>query len=134
MEIHLLVLIFSIFAFHSVSGTGNVDFTWGVPFDNTSCCSLNSTIIAEIAAYKPIADQIHKLVKNGSFKSKFYKDLSTFVDTYGSRLSGSEMFEKSVTYMYKELKKVELDNLHTENVIVPDWVRYVETSVVILNV
>lgn len=49
-------------------------------------------------------------------------------DRIGPRLSGSAGLEKAIAWAVDEMKKDGLDNVHTEKVMVPHWVRGAESA------
>lgn len=57
-----------------------------------------------------------------------YFSLADFVDKFGPRMSGSESLENAIDYMLDELKRVGLENVHTENASVPHWTRGFESA------
>jgi carboxypeptidase Q len=54
--------------------------------------------------------------------------LALLGDTFGSRLSGSRALEDAIQWAVAEMKKDGLENVHTEPVKVPYWVRGRETA------
>lgn len=55
-----------------------------------------------------------------------FERLAYVCDTFGPRLSGSRNLEKALDWVLIEMKKDKLDNVHSEPVMVPHWVRGVE--------
>jgi len=49
--------------------------------------------------------------------------LAELTDTYGQRLSGSDNLQRAVAWAQEAMKKDGLENVHTERVMVPKWVR-----------
>lgn len=49
-------------------------------------------------------------------------------DKFGGRLTGSQNLEDSIDWMLDELKKADLENIHTENATVNHWVRGFESA------
>ena len=92
---------------------------------NTSTCNISKEQKEDLQNYKSIVQQIFDTTtKLGSpFSGKTYKDLGTFVDKFGSRISGSEALEKSIVYMTEQMKESGYVDVHTENVTVPKWLR-----------
>jgi carboxypeptidase Q len=54
---------------------------------------------------------------------KAYARLAHLTDHIGNRLSGSTGLERAIQWATAEMKKDRLDNVHTEKVMVPHWVR-----------
>jgi carboxypeptidase Q len=57
--------------------------------------------------------------------------LALFTDTFGHRLSGSPQLEAAVKWAVEEMKRDGLENVHTERVMVPKWVRGRESAEII---
>ncbi|XP_038073773.1 carboxypeptidase Q-like [Patiria miniata] len=85
----------------------------------------------EIASYKDVANKIMDFVVNGSAKGQTYNRLALFTDTFGNRLVGTQNLENSIDFMLDQLKKDGLDNVHGENVTVPNWVRGNESAMLL---
>lgn len=49
--------------------------------------------------------------------------LAELTDTYGQRISGSENLTRAIAWAQEAMKKDGLENVHTERVMVPRWVR-----------
>ena len=54
--------------------------------------------------------------------------LAVLTDTIGHRLSGSPQLDKAIAWAAAEMKRDGLENVHTEKVLVPKWVRGSETA------
>lgn len=83
---------------------------------------LNAQVNQEfiINKYKPIAEKIISKVMSDSSS---YKNLGYVCDVFGHRLSGSENLENAIRWIVKEMKNDGLDNVRTDSVMVPHWVR-----------
>src|SRR5690348_15896401 len=57
-----------------------------------------------------------------------WERLAVLGDTFGSRLSGSKGLEDAIQWAVAEMKKDGLENVHTEPVKVPYWVRGRESA------
>ena len=67
-----------------------------------------------------------------AMSSRFAWDrLALMGDTFGHRLSGSRSLEEAIQWAVAEMKKDGLENVHTEPVKVPHWVRGQESAEVI---
>ena len=86
----------------------------------------------DIANHQDDANKIIDFLTKGPGKHQVYNRLATFVDTYGSRITGSANLEHAIDYMLDELTKDKLDNVHGEEVQVPHWVRGEESAQMIL--
>lgn len=68
------------------------------------------------------AAQITDFFLKGRGQNQSWDKLGTFVDTIGSRVSGSAGLENAVTYMLAALTADGLENVHGEAVTIPKWV------------
>ncbi|ODN03873.1 Carboxypeptidase Q [Orchesella cincta] len=91
------------------------------------CTNVSQSLLEEIKRYQPIVNQIGQLILNGTYKGIAYKNLSEFVDNFGSRLTGSESLEKSIDHVLNTMKFIGLDDAHCEDVTAPKWVRGYES-------
>ena len=57
-----------------------------------------------------------------------WERLALLSDTFGNRLSGSQALEDTIQWAVQEMKKDGLENVHTEPVKVPHWVRGQESA------
>lgn len=57
-----------------------------------------------------------------------WKRLAYLGDRIGHRLSGSAALDKAIVWAVDEMKRDGLDNVHTEKVMVPHWVRGAESA------
>ncbi|KAH7958422.1 hypothetical protein HPB49_001441 [Dermacentor silvarum] len=89
---------------------------------------LSRNIADEVRGYAPVINSIINEVVHGSERNKTYEELAFFVDTFGTRFTGTRALERSINYMVKLLKRRRLDNVHTEPVKVPRWVRGTEEA------
>lgn len=78
----------------------------------------------EIANYSATVDKIIDAVNSKQmYKGKIWNELSSFVDRFSFRFSGTENLENSIDYMLQLLNYYNLDNIHGESVSIPRWVR-----------
>ncbi|CAH1791939.1 unnamed protein product [Owenia fusiformis] len=82
----------------------------------------------DITKYKDAANRIIHHLLDGPAQNQSYNRLATFTDKFGSRIAGSEYLEHAIDYMLDTLSKEGLDNVHGENVMVPQWVRGKESA------
>ena len=80
-------------------------------------------LVQDISNYSDIASKIIEYSLSGPGENQSYNRLATFVDRYGSRISGSANLEESIDHMLYLLQEDELDNVHGEEVNVTHWVR-----------
>ncbi len=85
--------------------------------------TLDRSIVNEILSYQNVVDQIVAYSTTGPGTNQSYNRLATFVDKFGSRLSGSQNLENAIDYMLTVLEEDGLDNVHGEEVNVTKWVR-----------
>ena len=78
---------------------------------------------SEISKYQNAATDIIEYLTKGPGKHQVYDRLAKFVDTFGSRIAGSQNLENAIDYMLDELKSDGLDNVAGEEVSVIHWVR-----------
>ena len=75
---------------------------------------------AEIASYASVAN---KLIDAALADTVAFIRLGEFVDTFGSRLSGTRSLEAAIDWTLEKMKRDGLENVHGETVMVPHWVR-----------
>ena len=78
-----------------------------------------------VNAHRDAASRIIGEALSGSFA---WERLALLGDTFGNRLSGSTALEGAIQWAVAEMKKDGLDNVHTEPVKVPYWVRGRESA------
>ena len=81
--------------------------------------------VATIAGYRPTAN---KLIDGALADTTGFVRLAELVDTHGHRLSGSASLETAIDWLTAKLKADGFDNVHTEPVMVPHWVRGAESA------
>ncbi|XP_023942732.2 carboxypeptidase Q-like [Bicyclus anynana] len=98
--------------------------------DTKSYTELNGCDIGdladEIASYDTDVRDIIDYVVSGPFKGKTYYELAKFVDLFGARPSGSKVLEDSIDYMIQLTRQEGIQDIVTEDVEVPHWVRGTE--------
>src|SRR5471032_3031315 len=60
-----------------------------------------------------------------------WQRLSVLTDTIGNRLSGSPALDRAIQWAVTEMKKDGLENVHTEKVMVPRWIRGSESAEIV---
>ena len=83
---------------------------------------------AWLDAYREPAARLIGEAMSGRFA---WERLALLGDTFGHRLSGSRSLEEAIQWAVGEMKKDGLENVHTEPVKVPHWVRGEESLEVI---
>ena len=76
------------------------------------------------AGYRATAN---KLIDAALADTTGFVRLAELVDTHGNRLAGSASLERAIDWLEVQLKKDGFDNVHTEPVMVPHWVRGAES-------
>ena len=57
-----------------------------------------------------------------------WQRLAVLTDSIGNRISGSESLNRAIRWAAEEMKRDGLENVHTERVMVPKWVRGAESA------
>ena len=84
---------------------------------------------AALAQTKPITwleryrEPAARLVTEATANTFAWDRLATLTDTFGHRLSGSSQLERAIEWAAAQMKRDGLENVHTEPVMVPKWVR-----------
>jgi carboxypeptidase Q len=71
----------------------------------------------------PFQENTDKLMKAAMADQFAWNRLAELTDTYGQRLSGSDNLNRAIAWAVETMKKDGLENVHTEKVMVPRWVR-----------
>ncbi|HXG88880.1 MAG TPA: M20/M25/M40 family metallo-hydrolase [Vicinamibacterales bacterium] len=64
-----------------------------------------------------------RLIKEAQADQFAWNRLAELTDTYGHRLSGSDNLTRAIAWAVETMNKDGLENVHTEKVMVPRWVR-----------
>lgn len=91
-------------------------------------CQLSDSLVQEIASYQGIVNKIIKEITTGKFKGKTWDGLAELTDLFGPRMACTEALEKAIDYAVDKLKKYGLENVHTEEAPVSNWVRGYESA------
>ena len=78
-----------------------------------------------IAPYRATATQI---INAATADSTPWNRVAYMADMFGHRISGSAALESTIDWIVGEMKKDGLENVHTEPVMVPHWVRGAESA------
>lgn len=60
-----------------------------------------------------------------------WERLAQLTDTVGNRLSGSPALDRAIQWALAEMKRDGLENVHTERVMVPHWIRGAESAEIV---
>jgi carboxypeptidase Q len=79
----------------------------------------------------PYRETATKLIKAATADDFAWQRVAELSDTYGNRFSGSENLGRAIAWAAETMKKDGLDNVRTEPVMVPRWVRGRESAEII---
>lgn len=85
-------------------------------------------IAITLAPLRAQAAPADKLIDGALKDSAAWNRLAELVDTFGNRPVGSASLESAIDWIVTQMKKDGLDNVHTEPVMVPHWVRGRESA------
>ena len=71
----------------------------------------------------PYRANVQKIMTAAQADQFAWDRLAEITDTYGQRLSGSANLNRAIAWAQEAMKKDGLENVHTERVMVPRWVR-----------
>ncbi|XP_018320826.1 carboxypeptidase Q [Agrilus planipennis] len=94
-------------------------------------CTIPPELQKEIASYKTVVNRIIHSLLVGDLQNTTYRRLAEFIDKFGNRIAGSENLENAIDYMLNKSVELGLENVHSEEVYVPHWVRGNESAVLI---
>nr|XP_019547906.2 carboxypeptidase Q-like [Aedes albopictus] len=100
----------------------------GHPVKESNSCQLSEGLLYEIRSYGPIVHKIINEIVHGRFAGQTWQSLAELTDTFGPRMSGSQELEDAIDYVVKAMVDDGLDNVHTEDAPVPQWVRGYERA------
>src|SRR6185503_15557245 len=75
----------------------------------------------------PYKANVQKLMTAAQADQFAWDRLAEITDTYGQRLSGSDNLNRAIAWAVETMKKDGLENVHTERVMIPRWVRGAES-------
>lgn len=126
-----VLFIFCSFSIHSVLNgvIDNVIEQYSIPsYSGKNVCHLPDNLIKEIAGYQDVVNKIIDQVTNGPFKGKTWDSLAELTDTFGPRMSCTDNLEKAIDFAVETMNKNGLENVHTEEATIPNWVRGYESA------
>lgn len=80
---------------------------------------------------EPYREPASRLIGDAMSTPFAWDRLAFLGDTFGNRLSGSQALEDAIQWAVAEMKKDGLENVHTEPVKVPHWVRGQESAEIV---
>lgn len=96
-------------------------------------CSLIAALVALVIAspsaqnrpawLDPYRANVEKLIAAAQADQFAWDRLAELTDTHGQRISGSDNLNRAIAWAVETMKKDGLENVHTERVMVPKWVR-----------
>ena len=79
----------------------------------------------------PYRDPASRLIGEAVSSTFAWDRLAVLTDTIGNRLSGTPALDRAIQWAAAEMKKDGLENVHTERVMVPRWVRGSESAEIV---
>src|SRR3954469_24056168 len=76
-------------------------------------------------------DPASRLIGEALGSTFAWERLAVLTDTIGNRLSGTPALDRAIQWAAAEMTRDGLDNVHTERVMVPKWVRGAESAEVV---
>ncbi|XP_055546819.1 carboxypeptidase Q-like [Wyeomyia smithii] len=92
-------------------------------------CTMDENLLQEIQGYQSVVEQIFYEIVRGRFAGQTWESIMELTDTFGPRMSGTEQLEKAIDYSVERMRRDGLENVHTEEALVPHWVRGYESAV-----
>jgi carboxypeptidase Q len=79
----------------------------------------------------PYREPASRLIGEAVSTTFAWQRLAVLTDSIGHRLSGSPALDRAIQWAAEEMKRDGLENVHTERVMVPKWVRGSERAEVV---
>jgi carboxypeptidase Q len=79
----------------------------------------------------PLRADASRLIQAATADDFAWQRLAELTDTYGSRLSGSENLANAIAWAVETMKADGLENVRTERVMVPRWIRGEESAEIV---
>lgn len=96
------------------------------------CSVLLSMPIQAQPSFNHYTDEAQKIINAFQDDEEGFQRLTTFVDAHPHRLSGSQGLEDAIDWIVERMKENSmLDNIRTQEVMVPHWVRGEESATLI---
>jgi len=76
-------------------------------------------------------EDVTRLMHAATSSDFAWRRLAEFTDLHGARLSGSDNLERAIAWSAEKMKADGLENVHTEPVMVPKWVRGRESAEIV---
>src|SRR5258708_31405374 len=85
-------------------------------------------VVSQPAWLDPYRDPASRLIGEAVSSTFAWDRLSVLTDAIGNRLSGSPALDRAIQWAVAEMNRDGLENVHTERVMVPKWVRGIESA------
>jgi len=92
---------------------------------------VSAQTVAPHSWLNPLREDAGRLIRAATEDDFAWRRLAELTDTHGPRLSGSENLTRAIEWSVKMMKADGLENVHTERVMVPRWVRGRESAEII---
>lgn len=79
----------------------------------------------------PHRTNVERLIKEAQADQFAWNRLAELTDTFGNRLSGSENLARAIGWAVETMKQDGLENVRTEKVMVPRWIRGQESAEIV---
>ena len=90
-----------------------------------------SSAQSNAAWLNPLRDDVARLIKAATADDFAWRRLAELTDTHGARLSGSENLTRALAWAAETMKADGLENVRSEPVMVPHWVRGHESAEIV---
>ena len=80
---------------------------------------------------EPYSETATRLIQAATADDFAWRRLAELTDTYGHRLSGSDNLQRAIAWSVETMRRDGLDNVRTEPVMVPKWVRGRESAEIV---
>src|SRR5215471_10581693 len=77
---------------------------------------------------EPYREPASRLIGEATASTFAWQRLAILTDTIGNRLSGTAALDRAIAWAVDEMKRDGLENVRTEKVMVPKWVRGNESA------
>lgn len=113
-----------------------VGFTLALPLFVMASITLgaqtsHSTPASRAAWLEAYRDPAARLIGEAVSSTFAWDRLAVLTDTIGNRLSGTPALDRAIQWAVAEMNKDGLENVHTERVMVPKWVRGSESAEIV---
>jgi carboxypeptidase Q len=94
------------------------------------CMSVTTRLIAESSPpwLEQYREPAARLIGEAVGSTFAWQRLAVLTDSIGNRLSGSAALDRAIAWAVDEMKRDGLENVHTERVMVPRWIRGNESA------